>query len=157
MRRQQHFTRKEYGMWWHQMHPVILFQMDLGRERWGSPWYISPHPKALGRHLGENDESRHNIDRWGSVMANDFFVPSVNNHRDVEAMVSLAKKLGVGGIGFYPDWSYDEVGADCGFHWDCRDDRDFGRPATWGRINGEIVSLREAIDFYRDKKRDQLY
>lgn len=41
------------------------------------------------------------------------------------------------GLGVYPDWSIP------GFHLDVR-----GNKARWGRVNGEYVSIKKALDWY---------
>lgn len=144
------FVRADkYGnpaQWWDQMSPRLLVCLDLLRYRHGGPIQISGHDSALGRQLGPDDRSQHNIDKWGEVRAVDAMFPRVKTQADAERVIRQAKECGFTGIGFGPFWlPY------VGMHLDVRDDRFPGEPATWGYVLNEkgkqvTVSLEDALE-----------
>lgn len=141
----KHFQPNEFGGWYEQLHPQLKEKLDAFREGWGAPVQVSPVGGAVGRR-GGSSRSRHNVDVWGNVQAVDVFPIGLVGHADAIRAVSVAKRVGFTGIGFYPNWRPQP-----GVHLDVRDDRPPGRPATWGGIRPDggamkYVSLQEAID-----------
>lgn len=140
----QHFEAEEFRDWSDDMSTRLVTMMDVLRFQVGSPIVISPHPDSLGRELGPNDQSAHNIDLWGEVLASDWFVPHVTTRAAVEDIVDRMRKIGFTGIGVYTDTVY--LGEPLPmFHGDVRPTEDMGAPATWGRVNGKYTSLMAAI------------
>jgi hypothetical protein len=139
----------QYGnpaQWWDQMSPRLLVLLDLLRYRHGGPILISAHDYALGRELGPDDHSQHNIDKWGEVRAADVMFPRIKVQADAEHLVLIAKQCGFTGIGIGPEW-IPHFGA----HLDVRHEREPGRPATWGYVRGKkgkqiTVSLEDALE-----------
>lgn len=124
-----YFKEKEFHPFWHVMSFSLLIQMDLLRWKWGKRIDISKAPGALGRRLGYDKTSQHNIDRWGEVRAADTFPEGVITQSDCVDFMDLATDLGFTGIGVYP-----EAEPSIMFHLDVRVDRDRGNPALWGAI-----------------------
>lgn len=140
----QHFTTEEFRDWSDDMSPRLVTMLDVLRFQIGSAIVISPHPDSLGRELGPNDQSAHNIDLWGEVLAADWFVPHVTTRAAVEDIVDRMRKIGFTGIGVYTDTVY--LGKPLPmFHSDVRPTEDMGAPATWGRVDGKYTSLMAAI------------
>ena len=131
--------------WWPHMDLRLLVLNDLFRQQWGQRVRISRNAHALGRRLGPDNESSHNYDRLGKVLANDVFPEGINTREDAEYAVALAKELGFTGIGIYPDWR-----GGCGLHLDTRRCREPGNPALWGAIQTDAgqtyVSLEDAFE-----------
>lgn len=140
----QHFTSDEFREWADDMSPRLVTLLDVLRFRIGSPIVISPNPDSLGRELGQHDESAHNIDYWGEVLAADFFVPHVSTRGAVEDVLHNMEQLGFTGIGLYTDTQYHGRPLPM-VHGDVRPNRDMGQPAIWGRIRGEYTSLMAAL------------
>ena len=82
----EHFTPEEFRDWADDMSPRLVTMIDVLRHMIGSAIVISPHPDSLGRELGRNSESAHNIDRWGEVLAADWFIPHVTTRVAVEGV-----------------------------------------------------------------------
>ena len=141
----RYFETTEFGRWWPKMDANLLVRLDVLRYRLQRPILISPHPDALGRHLGYESQSCHNIDYWGLVLAVDFFVGGIHTREDALEVIGEAKDLGFTGIGVYPEWRNHKGERQVGFHLDVRPFRDMGDPATWGYVGGAFVSLDEAI------------
>lgn len=140
-----YFAPKEFRGWWEFMSGRLLVLLDALRNACGSRILISPHKHALGRRSGAYDESTHNIDFWGEVLAADVFVEHVHYRAQVIQIVELAKTIGFTGIGIYPHWKNSNGERQCGFHLDCRTNRTPSRPATWGRIQRKYVVLDAAL------------
>ena len=70
----QHFSAEEFREWAEDMSPRLVTMLDVLRFRLGRPIEISASEYALGRNLGRNELSEHNIDEWGEVLAVDCFV-----------------------------------------------------------------------------------
>lgn len=138
------FSPDEFRQWSDDMSPRLVTLMDVLRFRIGSPIVISPHPDSLGRELGRNAESAHNIDHWGEVLAADFFVPHITTRGAAEDVIRAMESLGFTGIGLYTDTVYGGEPLPM-FHGDVRPTRDMGAPATWGRVNRKYTSLMAAI------------
>ena len=65
----QYFTPEEFREWSDDMSPRLVTMLDVLRFRLGSAIEISGSKYALGRNLGRDDLSEHNIDHWGEVLA----------------------------------------------------------------------------------------
>lgn len=140
----QHFVAHEFGQWGDQMSARQITMLDVLRFRLGRPMIVSPASGALGRNLGPNDESAHNVDRWGEVLATDIFIPGIAYREQAEAVIDEARAIGFTGIGLYTDTKYG--GQDMPmFHFDCRPTRKMGTPATWGRVSRKYVSINQAL------------
>jgi hypothetical protein len=143
------FVRADkYGnpiQWWDQMSPRLLVMIDILRYRHGALIEVSQHDRAIGRQLGTDNGSQHNIDRHGEVRAIDLMFPHVKTQADAERLVRQAKECGFTGIGIGPFWT-----PHFGMHLDCRHERQPGTPATWGYVlnNGKqiTVSLEDALE-----------
>jgi hypothetical protein len=114
----------EFGLWYWQLSPMLKDKLDELREECGVPIILSKDKGAIGRRLGKDDLSQHNVDKWGEVRAVDGYVPESMELLD---FYNEAKGAGFTGIGFYTGWSKGR-----GFHLDVREDRIEGAPATWG-------------------------
>lgn len=131
----QYFTPSEFREWYQLMSPRLLTLMDVLRFTLNKPIVISPHKDALGRKLGPQSQSCHNVDVWGEVLACDFFCPWINGQDQVRHVFNLMRELGFTGIGVYADTQLN--GKFCPmFHGDVRPTEKMGSPATWGRIAG---------------------
>lgn len=124
--------------WMPQMDPRLLVLLDLLRDKWGKPIRISLSSGAVGRR--DKSASWHNVARHGRCCAVDI-VPEIETTAEAHAFFTLAKDLGFTGIGVYRDWESTRFG----FHLDTRTDKWPGYPATWGRVDGDYVSLDEAM------------
>ncbi len=138
----QHFKPHEFRGWFDAMNPDLLERLDRFRRLLDAPVMVSPAAGALGRHLGPDSNSQHNVDVWDEVRAVD-----VMPHLPIEEMsraFDLAVEAGFTGIGLYPDWR-----PQWGMHLDVRADRCIDDPALWSglRINGrqEYRSIDEAF------------
>lgn len=132
----RHFSERELGAWAGQIHPALLFGLDVLRETLEAPVVISPAPGSLGRRLGES-KSLHNVDVFGMVYAADVLLPlSCGAAHGVEVACNLRL---FSGVGVYPFWKPRS-----GLHLDVRHlsavnpskDATPLHPATWGAIPG---------------------
>ena len=146
----RYFAREEFGPWLNQVHPALLFALDVLRYTLGSPVVISPAAGALGRRLGMSN-SLHNVDVFGMVFAADVLLPlswGVAEGFDAARNVRLFS-----GVGVYPFWKPRP-----GLHLDVRHLSAVNpskgatplRPATWGAVRGaggrqEYVSAAAAL------------
>lgn len=140
----QHFKPAEFnrgGNWYSKIDPNLLVRMDILRFQIRSMIYISPVDGAVGRNNGQDDKSLHNVSYYGQVRAVDFFAPGANPREVVKRMVSL----GFTGIGVYPNGKWNGE-RETRYHGDTRHDREMGNPAKWGVIDGDTVTLKEALD-----------
>lgn len=142
-----HFTPAEFVReedWWPLMSPRLLVLLDVFRYRWGDTVRISPHRRALGRRLGMESFSDHNVDQWGEVRGVDVLPRNFRTRTDARTAVELATRLGFTSIGVYPHWLPSP-----GLHLGVRADRNMGAPATWGALNVDgkqtYTTLAEAI------------
>lgn len=136
----QYFSPAEFREWYSLMSPRLLTLLDVLRFTLNKPIVISTHPDALGRKLGPQSQSCHNVDVWGEVLAVDFFCPWINGQDQVRHIFNLMRELGFTGIGVYADTKPSVM-----FHGDVRPTEKMGHPATWGRVAGKYVSINEAI------------
>ena len=141
----QHFSAEEFRDWADDMSPRLVTMLDVLRFRLGSPIEISLSEYALGRNLGRNELSEHNIDEWGEVLAVDCFISGVYNRAQAEAVAHEAEGIGFTGIGVYSDTHNNRGEEQVMFHLGVRPNELMGSPATWGRVNGEYTSLMAAI------------
>ena len=141
----QHFTQEEFREWSEDMSPRLVTMLDVLRFRLGSPIEISLSEYALGRNLGRNELSEHNVDEWGEVLAVDCFVSGVYNRAQAEAVVYEAEEIGFTGIGVYSDTRNNQGQEQVMFHLGVRPNELMGSPATWGRISGKYTSLIAAV------------
>lgn len=144
------FQTVELKGWWERTSPRLLVVIDVFAARWGPAAYVSPHPRAVGREDGPEDESQHNVDRWGEVRGIDLMLEGLRRRSDAVRAVRIAEEVGFTGIGLYPHW---QPGA--GIHGDVRTSAQPGNPATWGGVrrigaDGEpyqvYVSLQRALE-----------
>jgi hypothetical protein len=129
----QHFSPSEFREWWEFMDVDLLIKLDLFREMWGKPIMISPVDGSLGREAGES-LSYHNVTRYGQVRAVDIF-PSGLTTNNAGLAVSMAEKVGFGGIGLYTDTKPSMM-----MHLDNR-----SGSARWARVNKKYVGIDNAI------------
>ena len=141
----QHFEAEEFREWSDDMSPRLVTMLDVLRFKLGSPIEISLSEYALGRNLGRNELSEHNIDEWGEVLAVDCFVSGVYNRAQAEAVAHEATAIGFTGIGVYSDTHNNQGDDQVMFHLGVRPNEDMGSPATWGRISGKYTSLIAAV------------
>ena len=141
----QHFSAEEFRDWADDMSPRLVTMLDILRFRLGSPIAVSGSEYALGRNLGRNELSEHNVDEWGEVLAVDCFVSGVYNRAQAEAVVYEAEAIGFTGIGVYSDTRNNQGQEQVMFHLGVRPNELMGSPATWGRVNGEYTSLIAAV------------
>lgn len=137
----KHFEPKEFGFWWPLMNPKLLYALDAFREKLGHPIMISPAHGALGRYMGKEEGSQHNVTKWGQVNAVDVMPKGVY----LDEAYLVAKNLNkFTGIGVYPDWLPLP-----GLHLDVRSDRTPMNPATWSGLktaNGQkYFAVEEAF------------
>lgn len=140
----EHFKDQEFGQWLNRMSARQITLLDVLRFRLGRPMIISTHPDALGRNLGPNSESAHNVDRWGEVLATDIFISGIAYREQAEDVIDEARGIGFTGIGLYTDTQYGGHEMPM-FHFDCRPNRKMGAPATWGRVSRKYVSINQAL------------
>jgi len=141
----QHFTQEEFREWSDDMSARLITMLDVLRFRLGSPIEISLSEYALGRNLGRNELSEHNVDEWGEVLAVDCFISGVYNRAQAEAVVYEAEEIGFTGIGVYSDTHNNQGDDQVMFHLGVRPNELMGSPATWGRISGKYTSLIAAV------------
>ena len=141
----QHFDAEEFREWSDDMSARLVTMLDVLRFRLGSPIGISASEYALGRNLGRNELSEHNIDEWGEVLAVDCFVSGVYNRAQAEAVVYEAEEIGFTGIGVYSDTHNNRGEEQVMFHLGVRPNELMGSPATWGRVDHDYTSLMAAI------------
>jgi hypothetical protein len=141
----QHFSAEEFRDWADDMSPRLVTMLDILRFRLGSPIAVSASEYALGRNLGRNELSEHNVDEWGEVLAVDCFVSGVYNRAQAEAVVYEAEAIGFTGIGVYSDTRNNQGQEQVMFHLGVRPNELMGSPATWGRISGKYTSLIAAV------------
>jgi len=141
----QHFSQEEFREWSDDMSPRLVTMLDVLRFRLGRPIEISASEYALGRNLGRNELSEHNIDEWGEVLAVDCFISGVYNRAQAESVVYEAEGIGFTGIGVYSDTDNNQGDDQVMFHLGVRPNELMGSPATWGRISGKYTSLIAAV------------
>jgi len=141
----QHFSAEEFRDWADDMSPRLVTMLDVLRFKLGSPIAVSASEYALGRNLGRNELSEHNVDEWGEVLAVDCFIGGVYNRIQAEAVAHEAEQIGFTGIGVYSDTRNNQGQEQVMFHLGVRPNELMGSPATWGRVNGEYTSLMAAI------------
>jgi hypothetical protein len=141
----QHFSAEEFRDWADDMSPRLVTMLDVLRFRLGSAIAISASEYALGRNLGRNELSEHNVDEWGEVLAVDCFISGVYNRAQAEAVVYEAEGIGFTGIGVYSDTRNNQGQEQVMFHLGVRPNELMGSPATWGRISGKYTSLIAAV------------
>ena len=146
----QEFVRNGQN-WFDLMDERLLVCVDILRYQWSdfrgedSPIRISTHPGALGRRMGRDRLSDHNIDKWGRVKAMDVMPEGLEN--DPVEFCMLAAACGITAYGLYPHW---EPAA--GVHLGMRPGVEVGSPALWGaiRVDGkqDYTTYREALEYF---------
>ena len=136
--------------WYPMISPYLLVLLDVARTMHGRPVYVSGHNRAVGRFDGRNNDSQHNFDRWDEVRGIDLFFEGSGEPGAVEFIADMLDEIGFTGIGLYPQWRNNQGEIRPGFHVDVRSDRRPGDPATWGYLNGEFVTLADAIEWCED-------
>ena len=143
----KYFKPNEFQGWYEQLEPSLKTKLDKFREEWGDIVKVSPVGGAVGRNLGPDNQSKHNVDYWGEVLAVDLMPKGMILVEDMNRAMSVAKDCGFTGIGIYPFWLPQP-----GIHVDVRPGT---RVAQWGAIpNREkggqrYVSVEEALQAYR--------
>lgn len=135
----RHFKPREFRGWWDLMSPRLLVCIDRFREIWGARVDVSPVDGALGRRLGPDAMSGHNVDRWGVVEAVDLFPRGMDTPDDMARAYDCARRAGATGIGFYTDTKPSNM-----IHLDTRPDRSAKNPRLWSRVDGEYLAI-EAV------------
>jgi len=141
----QNFSQEEFREWSDDMSPRLVTMLDVLRFRLGSAIEISASEYALGRNLGRNELSEHNIDEWGEVLAVDCFISGIYNRAQAEEVAREAKAIGFTGIGVYSDTHNNQGDDQVMFHLGVRPTEMMGSPATWGRVDHDYTSLMAAI------------
>jgi hypothetical protein len=141
----QHFSQEEFREWADDMSARLITMLDVLRFKLGSPIEISASEYALGRNLGRNELSEHNVDEWGEVLAVDCFISGVYNRAQAEAVAHEAEQIGFTGIGVYSDTHNNYGDPQVMFHLGVRPNELMGSPATWGRVAGKYTSLIAAV------------
>ena len=141
----QHFSQEEFREWAEDMSPRLVTMLDVLRFRLGSAIAVSASEYALGREIGRNELSEHNIDHWGEVLAADCFISGIYNRAQSEAVVYEATSIGFTGIGVYSDTHNNKGEEQVMFHLGVRPTEMMGSPATWGRVDHDYTSLIAAI------------
>ena len=146
------FDKSEFGPqentrnidWWPHMDPRLLVLLDVFRFQWNRAVSISRHGQALGRRLGRESTSDHNVDRHGVVLAADVFPAGMDTPERAKQALELALDIGFTSMGVYPHWSSP------GLHLGTRRSTEPGAPAQWGAIRKDgvqtFVSVREALE-----------
>lgn len=101
----ERFTRSEFGQWWRFMSTKLVLGLNAFALDWGAAVHISPHPDALGRFMGPDSASAHNIDRWGMVLGADTMPMGLEGATQYARAYAIAKRHGFVGFGVYPHWS----------------------------------------------------
>lgn len=135
----RNFKPAEFREWWSLMDPRLLGVLDRFRDDWGARVDISPHSDALGRRLGPDSNSQHNVNVWRTVRAADIF-PQGLSEDEFPRAYDCAKSAGATGIGFYTDTHPGPM-----MHLDVRRSHTPDRPATWSRIKGRYLGLSHAM------------
>ena len=140
----KYFKPVEFGGWYPQLASELKKKLDKFRELTGEPVMISPVVGAVGRHAGPDNQSAHNIDYWGEVLAVDIF-PKINGLfittlEQLEIAYKAARDAGFTGIGLYTDTKPGFM-----LHVDVRPTRTSDDPALWSRIDGVFLALDEAF------------
>lgn len=146
----RYFKPHEFRGWWDRMDPALLVLLDRFRARLsvltpdpgGVEVKVSPHPRAIGRHDGPEDDSKHNVDHWGRVLAVDVMPQLGRQYR--RNAVGIAIDTGFTGVGVYPDWE-----PHWGLHLDARPGREPGNPATWSGIKIWDRDEQRMVQVYR--------
>jgi len=133
-----YFKPSEFGGWYEQLNPDLLAAMNRFRELWGAPVLVSQADGAVGRRLGADNTSQHNIDHWGHVNGVDMFPAGMNTPDDMRRAQRLATQAGFTGIGLYTDTSRPML------HGDVRSNKSVGSPALWSRVAGQYLAINEA-------------
>ena len=141
----QHFSQEEFREWGEEMSPRLVTMLDVLRFRLGSAIEISASDAALGRNLGRDKLSEHNVDHWGEVLAVDCFISGVYSRQQAEGVAHEATAIGFTGIGVYSDTHNNRGEEQVMFHLGVRPNEDMGSPATWGRVDHDYTSLMAAI------------
>lgn len=124
--------------WYEYMSFDLLDRLDEFRLHWGNPVSISPHDDSVGRQLGSQSKSYHNIDRHGEVKAVDVMPFEMNDSVSAIEAIRLARHVGFYGIGLYPDWRIGEHSRP-GLHLDIRP---FDQYRDWGAYrNAEGIQV----------------
>lgn len=135
-RMKNYFKPEEFGGWYDQISPELLYKLNAFRSLWGAPVSISQNVDGVGRHTGTG---QHNVDLWGEVRAVDIFPQGMNSIEDMQRAYDIAVRVGFTGIGLYTDTSKPML------HVDVREDEEVGSPDTWSRIDGEYLGINEVF------------
>ena len=127
--------------WWLHMSLDLLYRLDALRGFWGEPITINQVLGAIGRR--DDSNSDHNFNKWGEVRGVDVNI-DIESNAMIQVFIGQAKQVGFNAIGFYPD-SNSKF-----FHLGVRNQSNV---STWGRVDGEYVTLNEALEYYRKQLR----
>ncbi len=142
--------RSHFREWVDLMSPVQVNRLD--KLSLMHPFVISSNDGSLGRRLGEQDNSKHNVDYWGEVLATDIFPIG---KFDPLLFYQYIIDAGFKGIGFYPYWESTQIKDVMlvgGFHVDSRPQQ---RLSTWAQLErkGSYVSIHEGFEYYNKKQK----
>ena len=141
MRELRYFEPQEFRGWYPSMDRRLLHLLDDFRDQLGEPVIVSPATGAIGRHLGLDSLSWHNIDMRGAVRAIDVMIPGITqmSYTTARDLIGLAQRTGFGGVGVYPDWHPLP-----GMHLDVRPQL-HGAATTWARRGETYMTVEEAL------------
>ena len=131
----RYFKEEEFNGWYDQLHPELKTKLDEFRRLINRPVLISKAEGAVGRK--DDSNSRHNVNKWGSVMAVDIFPKNIKTVEDCNFIYDKAVEAGFKGIGLYPYWRQG-----IGFHLDIRNQ---DRVSRWALIKGGYVSYLSGL------------
>jgi len=131
------WSPREFQGWWQQMAPVQLQMLEKFARGWKELVLVSPAKGAVGRNLGPDARSAHNVDKWGAVFATDVFPLKLEGAEGIQRALTLAKAAGATGFGVYTDVHRAGLRA-LMLHLDTRPSDHF---RTWARVNGKYVGL----------------
>ncbi len=123
----------------------LLYRLDALRGFWGEPININRVIGAIGRR--DDSGSDHNVlaNADGKVCGIDVNI-DIESNAMIQVFIGQAKQTGFNAIGFYPD-SNSKF-----FHLGVRNQ---SCVSTWGRVNGEYVTLNESLEYYRKQLNNQ--
>ncbi|MCB0256003.1 MAG: hypothetical protein KDI55_19965 [Anaerolineae bacterium] len=140
--------------WFDQMNPRLLVILDVLRFNWSeyrgedSPIILSPAAGALGRQLGEESISDHNIDRWKTVNGVDAMPAGLKTREDANVFRLLARDATVNALGLYPDWEIRPGQPSPGLHIGVRAHRKPGDLAVWGAVDAPDTATGRVVQTY---------
>lgn len=135
-----YFSDSEFHGFEDKLDPKLRPALERWRVLWGKPIRVTPLAAGVGRYIGDS-HSQHNIEKWGVTRAVDVFPEGINTYQDALRAIATAEAAGFKGIGIYPDAKPSFM-----MHVDVRPQE---RVSTWGRMNGDYISLAEGLKAWR--------